>query len=396
MMRCSSWMLVMSLSCVCILYLLVRNAFYDDYYGISSVDRAHFGEMISDSKQLRRVRSTTNGNADRVQMHVPKIVHQMWKSGSDPPPETVRWQKGCKKLNPDLEFRMYDDDDLARFVEREYPKYLPLFRALSGVYMADMARVLLTYHYGGIYMDLDFYCYRPFSCLEDMVDILSFNQDRSRGRGRSGETPDVLAVSLEPSVHANIFRSKERVVIQDFYMATPRHPFLEWFLDDRLVTYLRDIEQEKDPFKGPFSYSIENDIDMWMKVAGYKELTLDDRVAIAEKSRLRTKFNIQDTVYGGTIVELKEDILHSLVDSTNPRLTKVCSDRKNINDLNAESCDYVNKKKFFRPSTQSIAVHMWTHTFLGWSFLRGVYMWARYGYVERSLSPTTTCPNVDV
>ena len=105
------------------------------------------------------------------------------------------------------------------------------------------------------------------------------------------------------------------MVIQDFYMATPRHPFLEWFLDDRLVTYMRDISQGLVPFKGPFSYSIEEDLDMWM-VAGYKA-TLDDRVAIAEKNRLRTKFNIQDTIYGGTVVELKEDILHSLVDSTN-------------------------------------------------------------------------------
>lgn len=384
----------MSASCVCIIYLVARNAFYEDYYGMSAVKQATFEEMISDSKQVRRVRSTTN--TDRVQMYVPKMVHQMWKSGVDPPPETVRWQQGCKKLNPDHEFRMYDDDDLVAFVEKEYPKYLPLFRALSGVYMADMARVLLTYHYGGIYMDLDFYCYRPFSCLEEMVDILSFNQDRSRGTGRFGSTPDVLAVSLEPSVHAAIFRSKERVVIQDFYMATPRHPFLEWFLDDRLVSYLNDIDQGRESFKGPFSYSIETDLDMWMKVVGYKETSLNDRLSIAEKARLRTKFKFGEQIYGGTVVELKEDILHSLVDSTNPRLTKVCSDRSAINDLNENACDYVNRNIYFRPSTQTIAVHMWTHTFLGWSFLRGFYMWARYGHVERSLKPMNTCPDTSL
>ena len=151
---CRSWMLAMLSFCVCIIYLVIRNAFYDDYYGMSAVKQANFVDMLDDSKQLRKVRSTTN--AERVRMHVPKVIHQMWKSGVKPPPETVRWRHGCMNLNPDYNFHMYDDEDLVAFVENEYPKYLPLFRALNGVYMADMARVLLTYHYGGIYMDLDF------------------------------------------------------------------------------------------------------------------------------------------------------------------------------------------------------------------------------------------------
>ena len=55
---------------------------------------------------------------------------------------------------------MYYDADLLQFVKSNYPEYLQLFNSLKGVYMADMARVLVIYHYGGIYMDLDFYCYR--------------------------------------------------------------------------------------------------------------------------------------------------------------------------------------------------------------------------------------------
>ena len=47
------------------------------------------------------------------------------------------------------------------------------------------------------------------------------------------EEKDILIVSLEPTIHANIFRDKDRVVIQDFYMSTVRHPFFKWFLDDR-------------------------------------------------------------------------------------------------------------------------------------------------------------------
>lgn len=55
---------------------------------------------------------------------------------------------------------MYYDKDLLEFVKTNYPEYLALYQSLKGVYMADMARVLVIYHYGGIYMDLDFYCHR--------------------------------------------------------------------------------------------------------------------------------------------------------------------------------------------------------------------------------------------
>ena len=84
----------------------------------------------------------------------PKLLHYMWKSAAvAPPSETVRWQQGCRAVNPDHEIRMYYDADLLQFVEKEYPQYLSLFRALKGVYMADMARVLVIYHWGGVYMD---------------------------------------------------------------------------------------------------------------------------------------------------------------------------------------------------------------------------------------------------
>lgn len=63
-------------------------------------------------------------------------------------------------MNPDYEFKMYYDADLLQFVRTNYPEYLVLFESLKGVYMADMARVIVIYHFGGIYMDLDFYCYR--------------------------------------------------------------------------------------------------------------------------------------------------------------------------------------------------------------------------------------------
>jgi len=111
----------------------------------------------------------------RLKTIIPKVIHQMWKSKDFlMPDDLTRWRDGCELVNPDYEFKFYYDADLRDFVEREYVSYLPLFNSLTGVYMADMARVLLSYHYGGIYMDLDFYCHRPFSCLETQVSKLPY------------------------------------------------------------------------------------------------------------------------------------------------------------------------------------------------------------------------------
>ena len=71
---------------------------------------------------------------------------------------------------------------------------------------------------------INIYYIRPFSCIVDRLLPQT---------GALRDEKDVLIVSLEPTIHANIFRNKDRVVIQDFYMSTARHPFFKWFLDDR-------------------------------------------------------------------------------------------------------------------------------------------------------------------
>ena len=55
------------------------------------------------------------------------------------------------------------------------------------------------------------------------------------------------------------------------------------------------------------------------------------------------------------------------------------------------ACTFVQRGEYFRPSPATIAVHMWTHTFLGWSILRGAINAALYTRVERALPPTMQC-----
>ena len=63
----------------------------------------------------------------------------------------------------------------------------------------------------------------------------------------------------------------------------------------------------------------------------------------------------------GAIIELREDILHALVDSSNSRLGKTCS-LSPPPAIAQDSCRFVNKGQYFRPTPSTVAVHMWTHT----------------------------------
>ena len=284
--------------------------------------------------------------------------------------------------------------------------------------MADMARVLVTYHYGGIYADLDFYCHRPYRCLlRKAMSLLREGRYDSKlalppAISSNDSIPrDVLVVSREPLVHAVLFRNKSRVVIQDFFMATPRHPFFLWLLEDKLKLFNDSTAAAPAGVfpKGPFSYSIEKDIDRYLEqkraaddsqkvvASGRKKRKAShgspeqqpiDALATApqqgRRRRVRAKkasrlsrinssnsSRRQSVMVEDVIIELQEDVMHPLVDATNPRLYSTCAATVpgtvllEEDDMRRSTCRIVDQRLFFRPSNETVLVHMWTHVFLG-------------------------------
>lgn len=363
------------------------------------------------------ISNSTNG------VFIPKIIHQMWKDDPENMPiELARWKEGCKVVNKEFDFRLYLDVDLERFVHQYYPEYLSLFRSLKGVYMADMARIIVVYHFGGIYMDLDFYCHRPFHCL--------IHQINTKYLSNHPQIDNMLVVSLEPVVHAELFRHKERVVIQDFFLTTPKHPFLKWLLDDRQQQYDERVQSNSTLLKGPFSYSIEKDIDRYYNYLSTvstnnknqlqinrKRMVLDSHdhsilnMINSHRSKVKKRhtsgttaaasfFPTKPPVPVGYIFELPESVLHSLVDQTNSRLSSACNDIQRTNKEVSSvvtpqpansSCSRVRRGDYFRPRSDTIAVHMWSHVYLGWNYVRTAYNNRVYRSVEEKLPPTFSC-----
>jgi mannosyltransferase OCH1-like enzyme len=73
-----------------------------------------------------------------------------------------RVAKSWTMLNPEYEYGLFDDDDLAEFVRSEFPDFLPGWQKLKhGAAKADLWRYLVMFRYGGVYADLDCFCRAP-------------------------------------------------------------------------------------------------------------------------------------------------------------------------------------------------------------------------------------------
>lgn len=382
-------------------FLFVFHYFYSNFNELDSYS------ITASSDFWRNNRLKLNANESFGLQHTifPKEVHQMWKAKSLPPQQTLRWRAGCQALNPYHDFNMMDDDDLKAFVHREYPQYVDLFDALKGVCkpflphlpmlqptdrcsldMADMARFIIAYHHGGVYLDLDFYCHRPLFCLEqhalEQIGQLS-NHNTVHG--------DILIVSREPVLHAKFIHNADRIVIQDFIMVTARHPFLKWLLDSRAEAFAKDAAFAKT---GPFSYHIDKALDE------YYALT-NSKLVQGHESSLAVHRSNGTVAY---VLELQAEVLHPLLDATNSRLVAGCS--KAEGGPYGAQCKQFSKGEYLFPVEDTVLVHMWTHTFLGtqplfclvlpllytgWNMLRGWYNSKSYGSVEKRLPPLARC-----
>ena len=110
-------------------------------------------------------------------MPIPKIIHQTYKDEKDMPILYRTCQETVKNLHPDFSYRFYTDEDMIQFIQKEYPEHYDQFLKLPRMIMKiDMFRYFLMYHYGGIYIDMDYKMFRSFDLLSESV-VLPANRD---------------------------------------------------------------------------------------------------------------------------------------------------------------------------------------------------------------------------
>ncbi|GAC1409885.1 MAG: hypothetical protein NVSMB6_10040 [Burkholderiaceae bacterium] len=150
---------------------------------------------------------------------IPKLIHQT-SSTKDLPAELQQNIANLKALNPDWEYRFYDDNDIHVFLKSNYNKrILEYFNRINPVYgaaRADLFRYLLVYKLGGVYLDIKSTATRPLNKVLHQTDrfLLSGWQNRPgerfEGWGIPADVKGVVGGEYQ----------------QWYIIAAPGHPFL--------------------------------------------------------------------------------------------------------------------------------------------------------------------------
>ncbi|MGB8699590.1 MAG: glycosyltransferase [Thermosynechococcaceae cyanobacterium] len=112
-------------------------------------------------------------------MKIPKYIHQTWKN--DKIPYYVydkKWIQSWKKFHPNWCFKLWTDSDLYSLASICFPEYLHILQKGPGVIRADFGRYLVMYYVGGVYVDLDYECFRDLTpLLKDQELVLTYVDD---------------------------------------------------------------------------------------------------------------------------------------------------------------------------------------------------------------------------
>lgn len=101
---------------------------------------------------------------------IPKILHQtapqdksVWH------PLWKRCQASWLEKFPDFEYRLWNDDDIDNLIRTEYPEFWDMYQEFPvHIMKIDFVRFAFMHRFGGIYADMDYYCYQNFH--DDLTD----------------------------------------------------------------------------------------------------------------------------------------------------------------------------------------------------------------------------------
>jgi len=135
---------------------------------------------------------------------IPRIIHQTWKT-VDIPEILSNMTETWKSLHPDWEYILWTDEMNREFISKNYSYFLPIYDNYTyNIQRADAVRYFILYHYGGLYVDLDFKCFKN-------IDILL--------EGRE------CVFGIEPYVHNKGF-NRPYIICNAFMASTRKNDFL--------------------------------------------------------------------------------------------------------------------------------------------------------------------------
>lgn len=129
---------------------------------------------------------------------IPRIMHQIWTGGeeelqhfhaelpvTDKRSHFLEWRRSCVRTHPGWKHVLWSSSDMRALVAAEVPFMLAQYDAMdTHIKRTDFARLLILWRFGGVYVDMDFECFRaidndipleaPFVVAEHFTNSIHF------------------------------------------------------------------------------------------------------------------------------------------------------------------------------------------------------------------------------
>jgi len=95
---------------------------------------------------------------------IPKIIHHTAPSNKeDWHPLWFKCRESWKTHFQDFDYKMWNDEEIDLLVKNHYPRYWKMYNSFPAHIMKiDFVRFCFLHMYGGIYADMDTFCYKNF------------------------------------------------------------------------------------------------------------------------------------------------------------------------------------------------------------------------------------------
>jgi hypothetical protein len=97
------------------------------------------------------------------------ILHQIWMQGaSNIPSKYIPWMNRWKQLHLSWDIRLWDETSINALIQQWFPEYWRIYKNIKQLIIrCDIARAIILYVHGGVYVDCDT---KPTTNIDALID----------------------------------------------------------------------------------------------------------------------------------------------------------------------------------------------------------------------------------
>jgi mannosyltransferase OCH1-like enzyme len=111
---------------------------------------------------------------------IPKKIHYCWFGGNEKPANVIKCINSWKKFCPDYEIIEWNENN---FDINQLPYMMQAYEAKKYAFVSDVARLIIVYENGGVYLDTDVELIKPIDELLNNKAFFGFENDENVASG---------------------------------------------------------------------------------------------------------------------------------------------------------------------------------------------------------------------